>query len=87
MKIQVLSIRDRAADAYGQPMFFAALGKALRVFQDEINRRADDNSMYHHPEDFDLYHLGEYDDNNGKFTNLEQPKMISVGKDNSEKIK
>jgi hypothetical protein len=80
MKMCIVSIRDRAADAYGRPAFVATEGVAIRQFSDEINRVSEDNQMYVHPDDFDLYYLGVYDDNTGGFDLLAQPKQICLGK-------
>lgn len=81
MRLAVLAIRDRAANAFDRPMFFTSLGAALRAFGDEINRVDLNNNLNKHPEDFDLYHLGEYDDENASFTMNAQPKQIGIGKD------
>lgn len=78
MKI-VVAVRDRAVDAFGQPFFVAALGEALRSFGDEVNRS--DSVLNAHPEDYDLYELGSFDDVNGKLLPLDQPRMVAVGKD------
>lgn len=80
MKRQVIAIYDRAADAFGQPAFVEAIGKGIRMFQDEVNRNQPDNQVFNHPDDFDLFHLGEYDDNTGQFTNLAEPKQLAIGK-------
>lgn len=80
MIYKVLAVRDRAADAFGQPMFVAGIGGAIRSFGDEINRREPNNSLAAHPEDFDLYELGEYDDSNASFT-CGAPRQIAIGKD------
>jgi len=80
MKLVLCSVKDRAADAYARPMFVPSTGVAIRSFSDEINRQADDNQLYNHPDDFDLYEFGEFDDNNGQFTLYEQPKLLSLGK-------
>lgn len=80
MIYQVVSVRDRAADAFGRPIFVLALGQAIRSFQDEINRQADNNEMNRHPEDYDLYHLGTFDDANGRFNNLPDIKQLAIGK-------
>ena len=80
MKLVLCSVKDRAADAYGRPMFVPSTGVAIRSFSDEINRQADDNQLYNHPDDFDLYEFGEFDDNNGQFVIYEQPKLLSLGK-------
>lgn len=79
MRLKVVAIRDRAADVYGQPAFVAAIGSAIRGFSDEVNGK--DGMLSQHPEDFDLYHLGEYDDATGMFTQDERPKQIAIGKD------
>lgn len=80
MKLQIVAVRDRAADVFGQPQFVAAVGVAIRGFQDEANREERSNQLFMHPEDFDLYHIGEYDDSDGSFVSW-VPKMIAVGKD------
>ena len=45
----ICSVKDRAADAFGRPMFVPSVGLALRGFTDEVNREATDNQMYHGP--------------------------------------
>lgn len=80
MRYKVCSIRDRAADVYSQPMFFNSLGSAVRAFGDEVKRPADNNNLNKHPEDFDLYHLADFDDETGEFEVI-RPTMVAVGKD------
>jgi hypothetical protein len=80
MKLIICTVKDRAADAYGRPMFVPSTGVAIRSFSDEINRNNADNQLYNHPDDFDLYELGEFDDNSGLFALHEQPKLLSLGK-------
>lgn len=82
MKRFILAVRDRAADTFLKPMFVEARGLGIRAFEDEVNRQDQDNPLYRHPEDFDLYELGEYDDSSGKFVSLaDGPRQIAVGKD------
>jgi hypothetical protein len=80
MKLIICTVKDRAADAYGRPMFVPSAGVAIRSFSDEINRNNAENQLYNHPDDFDLYELGEFDDNTGLFSLHEQPKLLSLGK-------
>ncbi|WNK14764.1 MAG: nonstructural protein [Microvirus sp.] len=80
MKMQIVAIRDRAVDTYGRPSFVPSLGHAIRSFGDELNRAGQDSPMNQHPEDYDLFHLGEYDDQDGTFTTI-KPKQIAIGKD------
>ena len=76
----ICSIRDSAADAYGRPLFLPSVGVAIRSFTDEVNRPAEDNQIYQHPEDFDLFELGEFDDNTGRFALLDIPKQLALGR-------
>ena len=80
MKLNLCSVKDRAADAFGRPMFVASPGVAIRSFSDEINRQAEDNQLYNHPDDVDLYEFGVFDDNSGAFEIFESPKLLSLGK-------
>lgn len=80
MRYVVCSVRDRASDAFGQPIFVVAVGQAIRSFSDEVNRREGNNALAAHPEDFDLYQLGVFDDNTGLFE-TETPRQVAIGKD------
>jgi len=80
MRYKILCIRDRAIDAFGQPFFSASTGGAIRSFADEINRTDPNNQLNRHPEDFDLYSLGEFDDSTGRF-DTSDPSQIAIGKD------
>ena len=80
MKMIVCSIKDRAADAFGRPFYVPAVGVAIRSFQDEVNRKSDDSQIYAHPDDFDLFELGVFNDDSGLFELFEQPKLLMLGK-------
>lgn len=80
MKLVMCSMKDRAADAFARPMFVPSVGVAIRSFSDEINREDKDNQLYAHPDDFDLFELGIFDDSNGKFELYDEPKQIAIGK-------
>lgn len=65
MKLQVFAVRDRAIGAFMQPWFAPSVGAAIRAFTDSVN---DATSPWNkHPDDYDLWHLGEWDDQNGRF--------------------
>lgn len=81
MILQIVVVRDRAIDAYGQPNFVVSLGGATRAFADEVNRKEANNMMAKHPDDFEFYHLGSYDDASASFDLLERPRLLSVAKD------
>lgn len=78
MKMQLFSIKDTALQAYMQPFFAHTRAAAVRAFTDGIN----DNStpMNKHPEDYELYHVGEYDDQLGLVTGI-PIELIARAKD------
>lgn len=78
MLYQIVTVHDKAADAFGRPMFVMSLGQAVRSFQDECNRAADDNDLYKHAADFVLYHVGRFDDSTGGIEVL-KPERIAEG--------
>jgi hypothetical protein len=80
MKQIICTVYDRAAETYGRPMFVPSIGVAIRSFTDEINRNHGDNQLFNHPDDFDLYELGEYDDQTSRITTLDLPKVLILGK-------
>ena len=79
MKRVVMAIKDLATQLYGQPFFVLARGQGMRTFNDEINRQAPDNGLWTHPEDYELYELGTFDDEKGTFDagELGGPTMIT----------
>lgn len=66
MKQYIFAVYDTKASMFNQPMFFKAKPEALRAFQDECNRA--ESAINHHPEDYSLFLLGEYDLESGLIT-------------------
>lgn len=79
MKLAIVSVRDRAAMAFGRPVFTASEGVAIRSFTDEVNRPSADNDMNKHPGDFDLYCFGVFDDEMGEFSLETTPRLLLKG--------
>ena len=77
----VCSVRDGATGLFGQPLFVVARGQALRVFQDEVNRRPAETDLAKHPEDFELYLVAEFDEGTGRFGGLGDPELLIRAKD------
>lgn len=76
--LKVLAVRDRAIDAYGTPVFVSAVGQAVRSFVDECNRP--DSQLCAHPEDYDLFLIGEFDVERGQLL-PQDPRQVAIGKD------
>lgn len=75
MQLKMFSIRDQKTEVFNTPFFQKTMGEAERNFAQTVN---DPKTMLHqHPQDFDLYYLGEYDDNTGKFVVCDTPQHVS----------
>lgn len=84
MKQIVVSVRDSAVNSYMQPFFVPAVGAAVRSFGDEVCRK--ESPMCGHPDDYELFELGSFDDETGKFVNLPEPRSLTRGKDYEAKL-
>jgi hypothetical protein len=79
MRYCVVSVRDLAARVYAQPQFCAAPEQALRGFRDQVKEvnAPKENIVAAHPEDFELFHLGWFDDSECKFELFDLPRLIT----------
>lgn len=74
MQLKMFAIRDSKAEFYNQPFFQKTHGEAERNFRALTK---DDKSMIaKYPEDYDLYYLGEYDDQTGTMSPLVTPQHV-----------
>lgn len=80
MKWTVISIRDRGAQIFMQPQHVQTPGIAIRGFQDEV-QAGNNSTISKHPEDFDLYALGLWDDDNGRYELHADPQILVRGQD------
>ena len=68
MEYVIMSVRDTKTEVFGRPFCLTSVGQGVRSFTDEVNRRNEDNVMFHHSGDFSLWQLGTYDDVTGLVT-------------------
>lgn len=73
-RLAICSLFDRAIAAYGRPMFVPAVGAAVRSLTDEANNP--ESELSKHPEDYDLYDLGFFDDADASFTLRDKPLFV-----------
>ncbi|WNK14633.1 MAG: nonstructural protein [Microvirus sp.] len=78
MITQIMAVRDSIMEAYNAPFATATVGAAIRSFTDAVNDTGK-GDIAKHAKDFDLFHLGTYDDNSGKITTFDNPKHIING--------
>lgn len=72
---RIYSVRDSKADAFGQPFFFKQDGEAIRSVETEVNRIDERNALNKYCEDFSLWFMGTFDDQDGIFK-ATTPKLI-----------
>jgi len=74
----MIYIRNIVADVVEfSPMYVHHLGMAIRDFGDQCKNK--ELPLGRHPEDYELFHHGEWDDITAEYTPLERPKQIAVG--------
>lgn len=59
-RLQIFSIYDKKAESFMPPFFMPTVGMAVRAFGDDVSRAG--SQLGTHPEDFELYHLGGFND-------------------------
>lgn len=74
-RYKMYSIRDSKGDAYHPPFYKRTHGEAERDFLDLANDTQ--TTVGKHPEDYDLFYLGEFSDDSGKIESLPAPQHIA----------
>lgn len=76
MKHGVFAVRDTCIGSFLMPMFFPNNAGAVRALGDAVNKPKEDNNFYQHPEHYQLYHIGNFDDEVGIVVSLPAPEFI-----------
>lgn len=82
MKMVICSIYDKATEAYMRPFTAQTLGQATRMFLDEVNKEG--NPINAHPEDYALFHIADFTDNDGLIKSIEV-KCLARAHEHQEK--
>lgn len=77
----MVAVRDAAINAFMRPFVVQAVGQAVRSFGDELTRSGADATMSAHPDDYELFELGSFEEDTGRLVPLPEPRSISRGKD------
>ncbi len=76
MRISIFSVLDRKAELFARPFFEATQGTAIRVFSDAVNEG--DHAFSKHPEDYSLYHIGDFDESTGVIDPYVEPVPLGL---------
>lgn len=75
--LKVFSVYDNKAEVYNRPMHVVSLDEVI----DACKLMIEDEKIELNPKDYDVFNLGEYDENSGKYELFEAPQhLFNVGK-------
>lgn len=76
--MNIYAVKDTKAGLFNAPFFQTNNVTALRTFALEVNRADPNNVLYNNPEDFELYCLGEFDNETGVIKPESKPNIIGT---------
>lgn len=74
MTHKLFLIRDSKSETFNPPFAARTHGEAERYFRTLVNNK--ETSIAKFPEDYDLYFIGDFDDQSGKLAPLDTPNHI-----------
>lgn len=66
MILKMFSVYDTKAQFFGNPFFDQMSASAIRSFGDAVNKNDPTNNWYLHPEDYQLFCIGEFNNLTGE---------------------
>lgn len=64
------TLYDSKSETYSNPFTHNSLGDAIRSFTDAVNTGDPKSLLVAHPEDFTLFHIGNYNEVNGSIEGI-----------------
>lgn len=77
MKLQVFSVFDSAANLFLEPFQCRTIEEAIRRFRSTVNH-PEGSLISEYPEDYTLFHLGEFDQETGSLVSNNTPHSLGV---------
>lgn len=77
MQQPIIAVYDKKIGSYEKPFVAKHTGEAIRDF-DHV-RKDPQTKFGRNPEDFDLFHIGQYDETSGKLISLEPHIHLASG--------
>lgn len=75
---RIVSLFDKAAGTYSNPIVTGSIGALTRILSDEINRPEPKELFGQHPKDFDLYEIGIWDEATGKIEPVTPTFLVAL---------
>jgi len=76
-KQPVITVFDKKTGLFDRPFVCRHVGEAIREW--DMLRKNQETKFGKNPEDFDLYHIGDYDDVTGAITTLQPHNHLATG--------
>lgn len=76
MILEVFAVYDSKVATFGPPFMSNHINEAKRGFREAVNNPQTQLRKY--PEDYSLMHLGSFDNQTGKYTNLTAPESLGL---------
>lgn len=76
MKVEMFSVYDSKAQRWTEPWPAPTVAVAMRRFRHTVNQEGNDLSMF--PEDYTLFHVGTFDQEEGVLVPLQAPAALGV---------
>lgn len=73
--MKILAVHDSKVNAFSQPFFLRTQAEAMRGWIEVVNEPS--TQFNKHPEDFNLFLLGDFDEDTGLITPLSAPQAIA----------
>lgn len=79
MITKLYSVFDFKTAVFGRPFTDQSDNSAIRNFADAVNDSSNPNNLWHkHPEDFSLFLVGDFDDENGELIPIHPKNLITA---------
>lgn len=78
MKYAIIVLRDIKANTHKPPMFVPNINAAIRDLRDMVNDPNGKDDWQRHPEDFELWHYGNWDLETSEFEITEQKQLLAM---------
>ena len=75
MKLHAMAVYDVKVEAYLAPFFARTLGEAERFWRDMLSNK--EGPFGKHPEDYQLFRVGEFDESTGLLVGVEEFVKVS----------
>jgi len=82
-KLQLFCVQDTKAEAFMRPWVARTVNEALRNFAAEVN--AVDSTLSKFPNDFCLWHVGEFDEESGKVKGFTENRALGFAVEHMRK--